>query len=96
MKTSTAAAGWVLALGGPIAVASAYLTFSRWPIRWWSEGSDYLALALAVIVGVVGICLTVRGAARRIIASVVYVCVTLLALTWYSVAFVCSAFGDCL
>jgi hypothetical protein len=96
MKTRTATAGWVLALGGPIVVASAYLTFSRWPIRWWSGGSDYLALALAVLVGVVGICLAVRGAARRIIASVVYACVAVLAVAWYSLAFVCSAFGDCL
>ncbi len=96
MKTGIASTGWVLALAGPIVVDSAYLTFSRWPVRWWSEGSDYLALALAVVVGVAGIFLFVRSAARRIIASVVYVCAAFVALTWYSLAFVCRAFGDCL
>jgi hypothetical protein len=96
MKRRTATTGWLLALAGPIVVVSLYLTFSRWPIRWWSGGSDYLALALAVVVGVVGICLVVRGTARRIIVSVVYACVAALAVAWYSLAFVCSAFGDCL
>lgn len=96
MKTRTATTGWVLALVGPIVVASAYLTLSRWPVRWWSGGSDYLALALAVLVGVVGVCLVIRGTARRVIASMVYACVAVLAVAWYSLAFVCGAFGDCL
>jgi hypothetical protein len=96
MKTVKTTLGWALAVGLPFAVASVYLTLSRWPVRWWSAETDYMALAAAVLAGTVGLFMIVRSPRRRVVGFLAYACAATLTLGWYSLAFVCSIFGDCL
>jgi hypothetical protein len=88
--------GWLGALVAPFAVITAYLFLSRWPVYNWSAASDYIALAVAIAVGIIGLCVAVRTPLRRLVGSFVYVCAAAFVLFWYSIAFVCSTFGDCL
>ena len=96
MKNPKAVMGWTLATAAPFVIATTYLILSRWPSRWWSPASDYLALSAAIVAGVAGLCLLVRDTRDRVIASIVYVGAAAFVLFWYSLSFVCSAFGDCL
>lgn len=88
--------GWLGALVAPFVVITAYLFLTRWPAYRWSVASDYVALAVAIAVGIAGLCVAVRSPLRRLMGSVVYVCAAAFVLFWYSLAFVCSTFGDCL
>ncbi|HEU4653710.1 MAG TPA: hypothetical protein VFS47_06975 [Steroidobacteraceae bacterium] len=51
---------------------------------------------MAIAVGLAGLLLAVRTTARRLLGFVVYVCVAIYVLFYYSLSFVCGAFGDCL
>lgn len=88
--------GWLVALVVPFTVVTAHLFISRWSAYKWSVASDYVALAVAIAVGVTGLCMAVRSPLRRVVGSVVYVCAATFVLFWYSLSFVCSTFGDCL
>jgi hypothetical protein len=79
MKNKTVT-GWLIAVAGPLLVASVYLLFSRWPVRWWSAVFDYAALVVAVLVGVVGVCIAIQSPVRRIVCSAAYTCVAALGI----------------
>lgn len=91
MTTRRAIVGWAVALVGPLTVVTAYLLLSR--AQTWSTDLDWVALAVALAVGVAGLRMA-RCAA--VVGSMVYVCVAAFVLLWYSLSFVCSVFGDCL
>jgi hypothetical protein len=88
--------GWLGMLVAPFAVITTHLFLSRWPAYHWSVASDYIALAVAIAVGIIGLFVAVRSLLRRLVGSFVYVCAATFVLFWYSIAFVCSTFGDCL
>lgn len=90
VKSRRATFGWLVAFVGPLAFATAYLLLSRW--QMWFTG-DWVALAIAVAIGVAGLRMTGRATGA---ASFVYVCVATFVLFWYSLIFVCSVFQDCL
>ena len=52
-RPATAALG---ALFGPLIITAIYLFLSRWPERWFTAGSDQLALGLAILAGLVALC----------------------------------------
>lgn len=95
MKNKTVT-GWLIAVAGPPVVTSLYLLLSRWSVRGWPAALDYVALMVAVLVGLIGVRIAMQNPVRRIVCSVVYACVAALAVAWYSLALVCSVFGDCL
>ncbi len=86
----------LLSLFGPLAAATIYLIFSRWPSRWFTAMSDYSALTIALLVGLGGLVLLPWALTKKIIISVLYIPLTLVVLGYYSLFFVCAAFGDCL
>jgi hypothetical protein len=88
---------WLLAgmLFGPPALMSVYLLLSRWPTRWFTGGSDWLAHLVSVGVGVVCIgLLPLPGIARGVLA-LLYAPLAVFAVLMYSLYFVCMVFGDC-
>lgn len=80
---------------GPIAVASLYLGLSRWPQRWFTPASDYIALGIAVVIGAAAVLVVAAGYWQRVLAIAVYLPVAVAVVTIYSIFFVCLAFGDC-
>jgi hypothetical protein len=73
-----------------------YMLLSRGSSRWSSPASDYAVLFVATVAGVVGVCMLVRETRHRLLASLVYVGAAVFMLSWYSLSFICSAFGDSL
>ena len=88
--------GSLLALVAPVMLLSGYLYLTRATNLRWSDQSDFLALAISVAVGVAGLLLLVRDNLKRLVGAVVYAFATYYVLFGYTLAFVCSAFGDCL
>lgn len=95
MRNRRTILGWLGALVAPFVVITAYFFLSRWPAYKWSVASDYVALAVAIAVGITSLCVAVRSPLRRLVGSVAYVCAATFILFWYALAFVCSTFGDC-
>jgi len=82
------------AVVGPFAVMSLYLFFSRWPTRWFTGSSDYVAISVSALLAAVLIWqMPLRPLVRFALALVA---ATLLAglLFLYSFYFVGAVFGD--
>lgn len=87
---------WGVAVIGPLLVVSVYLLLSRWPTRSFSTSSDYIAIGVAIAVGLFAIASLNTPTARKITISIIYVPVSAIALLFFTLVFVCIAFGDCL
>jgi len=92
-RTAWISAGAAIA---PFAVAAVYLAFSRWPNRWFTEFSDYAALAASVLVSVGFIWLLPIRTVYRIALTVVVIPILAFLLVGFALGFVCGVFGDCL
>lgn len=79
----------------PVLSQSTYLAVSRRDLHFTAAG-DYAAFALAIMLGLVCVALLPLRWYWRLAVGVVYVCVMGVVLTFYSLGFVCAAFGDCL
>ena len=86
----------VLALVLPVAVLSAYLLLSREVTALRSVRGDYLAIGVAVVVGMVPAWQLARRGPAAVIVMVGYALVAAIALTGYGLSFVCGVFDDCL
>lgn len=82
------------AVVGPFAVMSLYLFFSRWPTRWFTGSSDYVAIPVSALLAAALIWLVPLRPLVRI--AVALVAATLLwgLLFLYSFYFVGAVFGD--
>ena len=88
--------GILLLLLGPLMLATAYLTFSRWPYRWFTATSDYSAIGVALIIGLAGFTMFPWPPAKRLILAILYIPVVFVFLSYYGFVFVCIVFSDCL
>ena len=84
------------ALAAPIALLSVYLYLSRWPNRWFSPATDFIALGISILVG--GLCVWRLLPSRRsqLVAVSIYVVAYFVVLFVYGFSFVCNVFQDCL
>lgn len=82
------------AIGLPIAVASVYLWFSRWPARTFSTNSDYIALAACICLGMLFVLVLPFRAWVRALLAAAYAPLAFVVLVVYSLLFVGFAFGD--
>ena len=82
------------ALVGPFAVMSLYLLFSRWPTRWFTGSSDYVAISVSALLAAALIWLVPLRPVVRL--GLALVAATLLwgLLFLYSFYFVGAVFGD--
>lgn len=87
---------WTASIWMPVVVMSGYLAFSRWPQRWFTTSSDYAALTVAVVVGVACVWLIPTRWQWRLALSIANIAVMSVGLFWWSFAFVCIVFEDCL
>lgn len=87
---------WLSVLISPLVIASLYLLFSRWPFRWFTGPLDWAALVVTVGVGAASLFLVLDSVSDRIVGLLLYVPVACVAVGFYSLGFVCAAFGDCL
>ena len=80
----------------PVGFASLYLFLSRIPVRWFSETTDYVALFIAVIIGLIPLITLRLSILKTSIVSFFYAPLAAGALGIYSLYFVCIVFRDCL
>jgi hypothetical protein len=101
--TSTRArtiASLLWAILAPILVVSVYLYYSRTHSKDFS--GDYIALGLAVLVGMIGVQFLgnnlgwLRKGWVNVAVQLIYICVAAGVLFVYMLSFVCTAFGACL
>lgn len=88
--------GILLSLVVPLIIATLYFIFSRWPSRWFTTESDYFALGVSLIVGVVGITNLPWSTSRKFFSIILYIPIATAVIGFYGISFVCMAFGDCL
>lgn len=86
----------LMALFAPLLIIGIYLSLSRWPERWFTAGSDNLALVVAVLAGLIGLWWFPLKVWHRVVASLLYVPVMGALLFLSALLFVCGMFGDCL
>lgn len=84
------------ALFAPLIITAVYLTLSRWPERWFTSGSDYMAIGLAVLVGSVSVWSLPLKVWHRLIGLMLFAPSMWSLLHPLSLGFVCAMFGDCL
>ncbi len=82
------------AIGLPIAAASVYLWFSRWPARTFTTNSDYIALAASICLGMLFVVVLPFRARVRALLVAAYAPLAFVVLVVYSLLFVGFAFGD--
>jgi len=87
---------WLAITIGPMLIVAVYLVLSRWPVRWFSSWSDYVALGIAVSLGALAIISLNITVGSKILLLVIYVPIVLTILVYFSMVFVCGLFGDCL
>jgi hypothetical protein len=92
-RTVVATIGTLL---GPLLVASVYLSVSRWPEPWFTSMTDWIALGLAILVGLTGLWSLPFNRWQRATATLIYVPVMGVLLGVSALLFVCELFGDCL
>lgn len=78
----------------PLAFASVYLWFSRWPARTFSTNSDYIALAASICLGMLFVIVLPFRARVRALLVAAYAPLAFVVLVVYSLLFVGFAFGD--
>jgi hypothetical protein len=84
----------LIAAVGPLALISAYLWLSRWPIRWFVAESDIAFSLISVGVGVVCITKLPIHAVGRLVLACLYVPIALFLLVLYALYFVGFMFDD--
>ena len=84
------------ALFAPLIITAIYLSLSRWPERWFTAGSDRVALAIAIMVGLIALWSLPLKVWHRVVASLLYVPAMGALLVLSALLFVCGMFGDCL
>lgn len=87
---------WLAVVFAPLIVMSVYLVFSRWPARWFTGTFDYAGLTVSVFVGAASLFLVLESRVKKVVGLVLYVPLAGLVVGWYTLGFVCAAFGDCL
>ena len=93
---STTVFAWLIALLGAPALWSLYLVLSRIPVRWFTPETDYVALGVSVLIGVVAIFSSALSRLGKVILCAVYAPVCAACLVFYSMFFLCAIAGDCL
>ena len=73
-----------------------YLTLSRWPVRWFADWTDWIAIGVCLSVGSVLIWRLPYRESVLAVSLLVFAPAMLVALVYLSLKFVCAAFGDCL
>ena len=82
------------AVVGPFAVMSLYLLFSRWPTRWFTGSSDYVAISVSALLAAPLIWLMPLRPLLRIAVALVVATILSVLLFLYSFYFVGAVFGD--
>jgi hypothetical protein len=87
--------GWLAAtIIAPFVVMSVELSLTR---HFNISGSwDFVGLALSIIAGLCCLWQLPTSVMKRAVFTIVFVPVSVMLLTFYSLAFVCAVFGDCL
>jgi uncharacterized SAM-binding protein YcdF (DUF218 family) len=85
---------WLTTVLIPFVIASVYLWFSRWPTRWFTTASDYIALAVAVAVFVGAVLAMPLERKKKVLIALGGAPVVAAALTVFALVFVSMAFGD--
>lgn len=84
---------WLFVL--PTALTSGYLWVSR-SQKWWTGTTDYIGLALSILIGAIGIWILPISGIRRLLAFVPYAIAMATFLLFWSLSFVCAFFRACL
>ncbi len=80
----------------PMVVTFIYLFFSRWPERWFTGASDWLAISVAILIGLIGLWALPLKPWYRALATFLYVPAMGALLAYFMLLLVCDMFGDCL
>lgn len=72
-----------------------YLLITRWPERWFSSESDWIALGFALMIGVAGHLLLPWRPWQKALAILLYIPTMGALLFGLALLFVCGMFGDC-
>lgn len=79
----------------PFLATSGYLYMSRWPVIWGGGTMDFIAIAAAVAIGLLGISRLPVPIWAKLIVVAAYVPAAAWVLFYFSVGFVCAAFANC-
>jgi hypothetical protein len=83
-----------LAVIVPFALMGLYLGFSRWPSRWFTEGSDYVALIACVGFGIAQVWRMPLSQKHRMVAAFGLAVILAVGLPLFGYAFIGLVFGD--
>lgn len=88
----------VLCIVAPVGITTGQLWLSRsfdlW--SWWTGVSDLIAIAVGIVIGLVGIGLLQLPRSQRLAFGFLYVVFGSGALFVWTIMFACSTFGGCL
>jgi uncharacterized membrane protein len=82
------------AIAAPFLLISLYLYFSRWPTRWFTSASDFIALGLSLAIGIVFLLRLPVSFGARVAAAICYVPILGAVLIFYSLMLVGFVFND--
>jgi hypothetical protein len=78
----------------PFVAESAYALLSRWPSSRFTTASDFVAFALAILVGAALIWTLPLRLSRRVLALLLYIPVVAASLFMYALILAALVFGD--
>ena len=81
---------------GPVIIATLYFSLSRWPLSWFTTSTDYIAVLISLLVGLVGIKLKPWNIKTKTITSLIYVPVVIVGISFYGLVLICALFNSCL
>jgi hypothetical protein len=67
--TADSSLRWLSAILTPFVTMSAYLWFSRWPVRWFTAVSDYVGMAVAILAFAVAVLMLRKRASRCLVVA---------------------------
>ncbi len=96
IATRQRAFGWRLVAAAlvPLAAASAYLFFSRWPSYRFTTFSDYAGLAVSILVGAAFVATLPIPARQRILWLLIYIPAVAALLFFFTFWFIAAIFHE--
>jgi hypothetical protein len=87
---------WAVIIFGPLLATTIYFIVSRWPNDWATGSFDFLAIGVAVCAGLWAIARLNLSTKAKLTIGALYAPLAFAALGFYSLAFVCAVFDNCL
>jgi hypothetical protein len=85
-----------IAILGPFAVASAYAVVAQFIPESFMKTSFYIAIGMAIGLGVIGLLLSINVRLWSIAALIVYMPIAYVLLNTYLIAVACFVFSSCI